>query len=90
MFTELVSEITVSIKGKASYERWSVYQWIMGFKDILENAYGVSIKVKLVDGEEDLPVIIVNGFTIETYFYEEGYVFEALKRVLDRFLKVNF
>lgn len=83
----MVREVAVTIKGKPTYERWSVYQWITGFKDILENEYGVLIKVATVDGEEDLPIIIVDGVPIETYFYEEGYVFEALKKTLDKLLE---
>lgn len=81
----MVNEITVTIKGRASYERWTIYRWIMDFKEILESEYGVSIKVTVIDGEEELPVIFIDGLLIETYLYEEGYVFEALKKALDRF-----
>ncbi len=83
----MVKRVEVIVKGKPSYERWSIYQWILEYRDILENEYNVSINVSIRDGDEEYPVIIVDDQVIHKPPFEEGYIVEALKKILDKYLE---
>lgn len=72
------------MKGRPSYVRWTLYQWILCFKDILIHEYGLDIDVKMIDGFEDPPVIMVGRLVIDRYVFDEGFVLEVVKKALDR------
>ncbi|MEM1933832.1 MAG: hypothetical protein QXY53_05515 [Desulfurococcaceae archaeon] len=81
--------IEVCVKGRSSYVKWTLYQWILGFRDILVNEYGLDIDVKMIDGFEDPPLIIVGGLFIDKYVFDEGFVLEVIKKALDK-VRVEF
>ncbi|ADI31573.1 hypothetical protein [Staphylothermus hellenicus] len=37
--------ITITVKGKESYDKWTLIQWIYEIKDILEEEYSIEISV---------------------------------------------
>lgn len=77
-------KVRISIVGRNTYEKWSVYQWVLECADILENEYGINIEVSMANTENESPAIVVNGERIDQIPFEEGYVIEALKKALDR------
>ena len=83
----MVKTISVIVKGKPNYERWTIYQWILSFKDLLEEKYCIRLDVVIVDGDNDYPVIIVDNIVIEEPPFEEGYVLEVLDQYLGRILE---
>ncbi|OYT38046.1 MAG: hypothetical protein B6U89_06435 [Desulfurococcales archaeon ex4484_58] len=83
----MVKRVNVRVKGRSSYERWSIYQWILEYRDILEREYGIVLNVSMEDGDEEYPRLIINSEVIEEPPFEEGYVIEALKKVLDKLFK---
>ncbi|MET1160575.1 MAG: hypothetical protein ABWW65_06390 [Thermoprotei archaeon] len=83
----MVVNVKITIRGKPCYEKWSIYQWILDYKDILEREYGVVIDIDLVDSSEEYPIIIINNRVIGEPPFEEGYVIEFLKKALDEILK---
>lgn len=78
--------IHILIRGKPSYEKWSIYQWIVENIDILEREYCVKISVSMIDGLESTPVIIIDNEVVYNIPFDEGYVIEILKKVLDRII----
>lgn len=72
------------IRGRPSYIRWTLFQWISGFRDILVSEYGLEIDVVMVDGYEENPLMVINSVVIDRYVFDEGYVFEIIKKALDK------
>ncbi len=85
----MVKEILVVVKGKPTYERWTIYQWLLNNKDFLENKYNVVIKVEVREGDNKYPCIIVGKYIIEEPPFEEGYVLEVVDSILSRILNKN-
>lgn len=81
----MVREISIVIKGKPSYEKWSIYQWIVENTELLEKEYSVKIVVSAIDNGET-PVILVNNIVINNIPFDEGYVIEILKKALDKII----
>lgn len=79
----MARRVEISIRGRSNYIKWSLYQWVLGFRDFLANEYGCEIDVKMVDGNEDYPVVIVDSVVINRYVFDEGFVLEAIKKALD-------
>lgn len=80
-------EVRITVKGKPTYERWTLVQWILEIKDIIESEYGVRLIIEEKDSFEDLPVLCINDEEVLMGLPgEEGYLIEVLKKHLDRFL----
>lgn len=81
-------EVVVEIVGKPNYLRWTLREWVKEIKDIIETEYGVSVNIKTVDADNDMPVLRINN---EDVFIglpsEEGYLIEIIKKKLDELLK---
>ncbi len=76
--------IKVVAKGRPTYERWTLHQWLIEVKEIIEDEYGVEIEIEVWDDENLLPILIVNEKEV---FHglpgEEGYLIEILKHALE-------
>lgn len=83
----LTREISIFIKGKPSYEKWSIYQWILESTEILEREYCVVINIYIVDSLDETPVVVVEDIVIDNIPFDEGYIIEILKKVLDKIIK---
>lgn len=80
-------EVRVTVKGKHTYERWTLVQWILEIKDIIESEYGVRLIIEEKDSFEDFPVLCINNEEVLIGLPgEEGYLIEVLKKHLDRIL----
>ncbi len=76
--------IIVTVRGKNNYLRWTLVQWFMEIKDIVENEYGIRLELKILDSDEDYPVIMYgNRIVFEGLPGEEGYFIEILKKVVE-------
>ncbi len=84
-----MKRIRITIQGKPSYERWSIYQWILSFKDLLESEYNIVLDIYMAEGSEEYPVIIIDGNKILDIPFEEGYLLEYLKSCLDKILGIQ-
>lgn len=80
----MAGRIEISIRGRPGYVRWTLYQWILGFRDILVNEYCLEIDVKMIDSYEDNPLIVIDGIVIDNYVFDEGFILEVVKKTLDR------
>jgi hypothetical protein len=77
-------KITISVRGRSDYNRWTLYQWILEIKDLLEEEYGVMIDVSEIDGNDELPVLLINGEEVWIGLPgEEGYLVEIIKNYLE-------
>ncbi len=76
--------ITVEIVGKPSYLRWTLEQWVLEVKDIIELEYDAELVVKTIDSDNDLPVLRIAGSDAFIGLpSEEGYLIEILKKKLE-------
>jgi len=76
--------VIVTIRGKDNYLRWTLVQWFMEIKDIVENEYGIRLKLKVIDSDEDYPVIMHGDRVVfEGLPGEEGYFIEILKKIVE-------
>jgi len=76
--------VIVTIRGKDNYLRWTLVQWFMEIKDIVENEYGIRLKLKVLDSDEDYPVIMHGDRVVfEGLPGEEGYFIEILKKIIE-------
>ncbi len=76
--------IIVTVRGKNNYLRWTLVQWFMEIKDIVENEYGIRLELKILDSDEDYPVIMYgNRIVFEGLPGEEGYFIEILKKIVE-------
>ncbi len=77
-------EITVSVRGRRDYNRWTLYQWVLEVKDLLEDEYGVRIVVEEIDSDDELPVLSIDGDDVWIGLPgEEGYLIEIIKRYFE-------
>lgn len=78
------SKIVVEVVGKPNYLRWTLEQWVLEVKDIIESEYDVELVVKTVDADNSMPVLRVSGDdTVIGLPGEEGYLIEVLKKKLE-------
>ncbi|WFO75048.1 hypothetical protein J4526_08230 [Desulfurococcaceae archaeon MEX13E-LK6-19] len=76
--------VIIEIVGKPSYLRWTLEQWVLEVKDIIELEYDVELVVKTVDSDNDLPVLRIAGSDVFIGLPgEEGYLIEVLKKKLE-------
>ena len=76
--------VTVIVRGKNNYLRWTLVQWFMEIKDIVENEYGIRLELKVLDSDEDYPIIMHGDrIVFEGLPGEEGYFIEILKRIVE-------
>ncbi len=80
-------EIKITVKGKPTYERWTLVQWVLEIKDIIEWEYNIRLIVEEKDSFDELPVLCINDEEVLIGLPgEEGYLIEVLKKHLDRVL----
>ncbi len=80
--------IKITITGKPGYDKWTLQQWILEVKDLVEEEYGVRIVVEEVDTGEELPGLVVNDRPVLTGLPgEEGYLIEILKKALEEIME---
>lgn len=76
--------VKVVVEGKPTYERWTLHQWLIEIKEIVEGEYDVEIDIEVRDNENILPKLVVNEREV---FHglpgEEGYLIEVLKHALE-------
>ncbi len=76
--------VRVVVEGKPTYERWTLHQWLMEVKEIIEEEYDVEIIIDERDNSDPLPKFFVNDREV---FHglpgEEGYLIEILKHALE-------
>ncbi len=76
--------VVVKIIGRNNYIKWTLKQWVLEVKDIVENEYGVEIDVVDVDSESSEPILAVNDIVfLEGLPGEEGYLIEVLKKAIE-------
>ena len=76
--------IIVTVRGRNNYLRWTLVQWFMEIKDIVENEYGIRLELKVLDSDEDYPVIMHRDrIVFEGLPGEEGYFIEILKKIVE-------
>ncbi len=80
-------KIKTTITGKPSYERWTLHQWVLEVKDLLEEEYGVELIVEVRDTGDDEPGILVDDqYVLKGLPGEEGYLIEVLKKAFEEIL----
>jgi len=79
-------KIKIVISGKPSYERWTIYQWLMECKGIVEKEYDIDIEVLVRESDETYPSIVVNDKVIIYPPFEEGYLIEYLKKAIEQIM----
>jgi len=79
-------KVKIVVSGKPSYERWTIYQWLMECKDIVEREYSIRVEVLVCDSDESYPFIIVNDKVVVYPPFEEGYLIEYLKKAIERIM----
>jgi len=83
----LARSITITVRGKPSYEKWTVLQWLESVKDILETRHSVEVEIRVEDSGEEYPVLVVGGRVFEAYPFEEGFLLEMLDSAIGRILE---
>ncbi len=79
-----MKEIVVVVRGRDNYLRWTLVQWFYEVRDIVEGEYGVRLRLRVVDSDEEIPVIVHGGRVVfEGLPGEEGYFIEILKRIVE-------
>ncbi len=74
----------IVVKGRPDYNRWTLHQWILEVKDLLEEEYNVEIDVEVMNTSDDLPVLSINDVDVWIGLPgEEGYLIEIIKKFLE-------
>lgn len=86
MVGEVEGRVTIRVAGrKGDYWKYTITSWLHEIKDILEQEYGIRIRVIEEDEDRDLPAIYIEDQEVgEGVPGEEGYLIEVLKKALDR------
>ncbi len=80
-------KIKTTITGKPSYEKWTLHQWVLEVKDLLEEEYGVEIIVESMDTGDVEPGLLINDqLVLKGLPGEEGYLIEVLKKAFEEIL----
>ncbi|MEM1619388.1 MAG: hypothetical protein QXU97_04550 [Fervidicoccaceae archaeon] len=76
--------IRVSVRGRPSYWRLTVYSWLLEIREILEGELGEEVSIEIEEGESELPELLVDGVPIgEGVPGEEGYLIEIVKKAVE-------
>jgi len=76
--------IIITIRGRNNYLRWTLIQWFIEIKGIVENEYNIRLELKIIDSNEDYPVIMYRDrIVFEGLPGEEGYLIEILKKIVE-------
>jgi len=78
--------INIVVTGRSSYEKWSICQWLRGFRDFLELKYSVEIVVECIETSGENPEIKVDNEVITDPPFEEGYLLEVVDSVISRII----
>ncbi len=79
--------IKLKVLGRPSYNKWTLHQWILEIKDILENEYGILLEIEVVDTIDEEPILMIeDDIVLEGLPGEEGYLIEIIKHNLDKLL----
>jgi hypothetical protein len=79
--------VRICVKGRNTYEKWTLKQWVYEIKDLVEREYGVNIVVCDEESDSDLPILEINDKEVLIGLPgEEGYLIEIIKKVLDDLL----
>ncbi len=78
--------VTIEVYGEKSYERWTLEQWVLYVKELLEEEYCVEIRVAVVDEPGGPGARIGDLVVVEGVPGEEGYLVELLKKALETVL----
>ncbi len=79
--------IKLKVLGRPSYNKWTLHQWVLEIKDILENEYGIHIEIEVVDTIDEEPILMIeDDIVLEGLPGEEGYLIEIIKHNLDKLL----
>ncbi len=79
--------IKIKVLGKPSYNKWTLHQWVLEIKDILENEYGIRLEIEVVDTIDEEPILMIeDDIVLEGLPGEEGYLIEIIKHNLDKLL----
>jgi len=79
--------IKLKVLGRPSYNKWTLHQWVLEIKDILENEYGVHLEIEVVDTIDEEPILMIeDDIVLEGLPGEEGYLIEIIKHNLDKLL----
>ncbi len=79
--------VRICVKGKNTYEKWTLKQWVYEVKELIEEEYKVSIEVCDEESSSDLPLLEINGVEVLVGLPgEEGYLIEEIKKVLDKLI----
>lgn len=71
----------ITIKGKANYWRFTVYNWVLEIKEIIEQEISELVELNVIDGENDDPELYIDDYYIGTGVPgEEGYLIEIIKK----------
>ena len=79
--------IKLKVLGRPSYNKWTLHQWVLEIKDILENEYGIHLEIEVVDTIDEEPILMIeDNIVLEGLPGEEGYLIEIIKHNLDKLL----
>ena len=79
--------IKLKILGRPSYNKWTLHQWVLEIKDILENEYNIHLEIEVVDTIDEEPILMIeDDIVLEGLPGEEGYLIEIIKHNLDKLL----
>ncbi len=84
-----MTKLRVRVQGRSGdYWRYTLSSWLREVKELLEQEYNVSIEIVEEDVDIGVPRILVeNEIILEGVPGEEGYLIEALKKILDEIFK---
>ena len=79
----MVFDLRITVRGRPNYWRYTLYNWLLEIKDILQYELGESIEVDIEDCENEDPELYIEGFYIGSGIPgEEGYLIEIIKKAL--------
>ncbi|MCD6301241.1 MAG: hypothetical protein J7L82_04140, partial [Staphylothermus sp.] len=82
--------VRLRVLGRPSYEKWTLHQWVLEVKDILEEVYNVKIEIEEIDTIDEEPTLVVEDKVVLVGLPgEEGYLIEILKYNFDKLLREN-
>ncbi len=82
--------IKLKVLGRPSYNKWTLHQWLLEIKDILENEYNAKLEIEVIDTIDEEPILMIEDrIVLEGLPGEEGYLIEIIKHNLDRILSEN-
>ena len=79
------SRVVLKVRGrKGDYWVYTLSMWLRELKWLIEEEYGLDVKIVEEDCELEAPQVYVNDLlAVVGVPGEEGYLYEAIKKVLD-------